>query len=491
MIALVVILWILFNLLLFIFVIHEFVLLGFAVFKKKEKTEAPALPQPLPKVAIQLPVYNEKFVIQRLLETAVKIDYPTDLLEIQVLDDSTDETTSIIEDFIANQPEDTPQISHIRREDRSGFKAGALAHGMQASTAEFFAVFDADFIPDQVFLYKTLPYFADDKVGTVQTRWTHINENFSLITRAQSVMLDAHFGIEQKGRSNAGGFINFNGTAGIWRRTCIEEVGGWQADTLTEDLDLSFRAQALNWKINYRFQTESPSELPLTFNAFRNQQFRWSKGAAECLRKNFSLLWRANVPFSSKLIGTFHLLNSSIYMLVLGLMLLAPVIYFLQVNAFADSHWLLKDVVPIIGLVINILLILIFLGGKLICSRNKLRALQWFLPSLFLFFSMTLGISVHMVLGVIAGYRGKKTAFVRTPKFGKNAKRAFQKRNNYGFKSHFNLKIIEGLLMLYGAFWIYEGIREMNALMITYSLIILSGFSIALFFGNSTFKIGK
>lgn len=480
--------WTLLNLLLFIFVAQEFSLLGYAILKKRRNQLPPKEFVPTEKVIVQLPVYNEKYVVERLLKAVSQLNYPNELLEVQILDDSTDETSQIIANFISDQKDF--RFSHIQRPDRRGFKAGALAYGMEISDGKFFAIFDADFIPDPEFLMRTMPYFSSEKTGVVQTRWGHINEDFSIITKAQGVMLDAHFGVEQKGRSNAGGFINFNGTAGVWRRVCIEDAGGWQADTLTEDLDLSFRAQALNWKIEYRFETESPAELPLTFNAFRNQQFRWSKGAAECFRKNVEMLWKAPVKFSSKLIGTFHLLNSSVYILILGLMVLAPFIYFLQTHHLKDAHWLLRDAIPFLGLGINLLLVLIFLGGKLICSDNRLKTLIWFIPSLFFFFSISLGISVHMVLGVLNGYRGRKTEFVRTPKFGKNVTKAFKKKNNYGFKSQFNLKIIEGVLLLYGLFWVILGIKELNVLMISYSLIIITGFSVALFLGNSTLKPG-
>lgn len=217
-------------------------------------------------------------------------------------------------------------------------------------------------------------------------------------------MLDAHFGVEQLGRSASGGFINFNGTAGVWRRACIEDAGGWHADTLTEDLDLSFRAQAKHWKFQFLRHVVSPAELPTSYGAFRNQQFRWSKGAAECFRKNIHMLWKSPVSFHAKIIGTFHLLNSSVYILVLLLTTLAPLVFFLSESGHLKGfEWL-----PILGTSINLMLLIVFLGGKLICAGFKWKTVLWFIPSLFFFFSMSIGIALHMVMGVLEGYRGKK-----------------------------------------------------------------------------------
>jgi cellulose synthase/poly-beta-1,6-N-acetylglucosamine synthase-like glycosyltransferase len=376
-------------------------------------------------------------------------------------------------------------VSHIRRVERTGFKAGALAHGMTKSHAPFIAIFDADFRPAPDFLKQTLPHFKDAKIGVVQTRWGHINAGHSILTRAQTVMLDAHFGVEQIGRSTSGGFINFNGTAGIWRRTCIESAGGWHADTLTEDLDLSFRAQAKKWKIHFLSDVVSPAELPTTFGAFRNQQFRWSKGAAECFRKNIGLLWRAPVSFHSKLIGSFHLLNSSVYLLVLFLTALAPAVFFVNETQPVNPYqW-----VPLIGMSVNIMLILVFLVGKLLCEGFKWRTVFWFLPSLYFFFSMSIGISLHMVMGVVEGYRGKKSPFIRTPKFGVNQKTSLFKKRQYHQNARFNLKPIEFLFFGYGLFWLYIGITQHNAFIITYSFILITGFSLALFFDQNPFRI--
>jgi len=314
-----------------------------------------------------------------------------------------------------------------------------------------------------------------------------MNEYFSPLTLAEGLMLDAHFGIEQKGRSNANGFINFNGTAGIWRRTCIEDAGGWQGDTLTEDLDLSFRAQMKKWKIKYLFHAESPSELPLTFSAYRNQQFRWSKGAAECFRKNGAQLWKTDVSYKTKIIGTLHLLNSSVYLLVLALMALAPLIYFLSYQP-NQEYPILYQLLPYFGITIHLLLMTVLFTGKIICAKNKLKAALLFIPAVFLFFSVSLGISAHMALAVLSGYRGKKSEFVRTPKFGKTKDGLPKKTRFYQQAAHFNLMLFEILFFSYGVFWLVVGLQNQDLFTLLYSSIIICAFGIALFLPNYTWS---
>jgi cellulose synthase/poly-beta-1,6-N-acetylglucosamine synthase-like glycosyltransferase len=246
----------------------------------------------LPLVTIQLPVYNERYVAERLIDSVAKLRYPLDKLEIQVLDDSTDETVDIIARRVAHFQTQGINIQHIRRPQRTGFKAGALAYGLNLSEAPFVAIFDADFVPDPDFLLKTIPNFADPKVGIVQTRWEHLNEDFSLITQLQAFGLNAHFTVEQSGRYAANLFANFNGTGGVWRRTAIDDAGGWHADTLTEDLDLSYRAQLRGWTFSYREDIGSPAELPVAMDALKSQQYRWMKGAAEVARKMYGTVFR-------------------------------------------------------------------------------------------------------------------------------------------------------------------------------------------------------
>ncbi|MGB3468155.1 MAG: cellulose synthase family protein, partial [Cyclobacteriaceae bacterium] len=286
-----------------------------------------------PFVTVQLPVYNELYVIERLIEAIAKFDYPADKFEIQVLDDSTDETVEKIAKKVAEVRDRGINITQVRRTKRTGFKAGALKYGTTLAKGEFIAIFDADFIPEKDFLQKTIPYFANEKTGMVQTRWGHLNKDYSLITQMQAFGLDAHFTVEQSGRNIADSFMNFNGTAGVWRKQCIEEAGGWQSDTLTEDLDLSYRAQLKGWKFKYLEDVISPAELPILMPAVKSQQYRWNKGAAETARKNIVNVLAAKISFRKKLHAFFHLLNSSVFVfLLIAATLSIPMLYIKEAN---------------------------------------------------------------------------------------------------------------------------------------------------------------
>ncbi|WP_070137021.1 cellulose synthase family protein [Crocinitomix algicola] len=479
------IIWFLLNLVLLFFVIHEFLLVIKVFTARKVSTPQKTQHKEKPTVTIQLPVYNEKYVIERLLESAISINYPTNKLQIQLLDDSTDETTEIIQNFIKKRKFNC-ELEHIRRPDRTGFKAGALSYGLNTAKGEFIAIFDADFIIQQNFLLETIPHFSNDKIGVVQTKWQHINEDYSLLTRAQAIMLNTHFSIEQLGRSASNAFINFNGTAGVWRKKCIEDAGGWQADTLTEDLDLSYRAQIKKWRFVYKFEVGSPAELPVTFEAFRTQQFRWSKGAAECVNKNISLLWKSTSSLKQKILGTFHLFNSSIYLLLIPLILFSPVIYYLQQNNLLSLAY--NRELAIIGFITSSLLIAIFFIGNLVGQKNKLKRMLWFTPSLFVFFAMTSGISLFMIKGVIQGYFNKKSPFVRTPKFGDSDELKNKIKKGYDFKKEDRLKVFESVLMCYGLFILTFAFFEKNIVMGVYGAIITLGFALAVLFSKQTFR---
>ena len=275
-------------------------------------------PDEIPLVTIQLPVYNEMYVMDRLLDNIALLDYPKDKLEIQVLDDSTDETVKTTFDHIEKLKQTGLDIKQITRIDRTGFKAGALKEGLKIAKGEFIAIFDSDFLPTSDWLKRTIPYFKNEEIGVVQTRWGHINRDYSILTKIQAFALDAHFTLEQVGRNSKGHFINFNGTAGVWRKTCIIDAGNWEGDTLTEDLDLSYRAQLKNWKFKYLENVETPAELPVIISAARSQQFRWNKGGAENFKK---MLWRVlkndNISTKTKIHGILHLLNSTMFLNVL------------------------------------------------------------------------------------------------------------------------------------------------------------------------------
>ncbi|HXT28204.1 MAG TPA: cellulose synthase family protein, partial [Vicinamibacterales bacterium] len=287
--------------------------------KNRDKAADTALPPPLavlPRVTIQLPIYNEMYVADRLIDTVCEMDYPRELLDIQVLDDSTDETTDIAELAVRRHAARGFDISYLHRVDRTGYKAGALEAGLKAAKGTFIAIFDADFIPPKDFLRQTLPHFTDAKIGMVQARWGHINQDYSLLTKIQAILLDAHFVLEHGGRNRSGAFFNFNGTAGVWRREAISSAGGWQHDTLTEDLDLSYRAQLAGWKFKFLPHVVSPAEVPVEMNSFKSQQHRWAKGSIQTCMKLLPRILRSNQPLSVKAEAFFHLTANFNYLLM-------------------------------------------------------------------------------------------------------------------------------------------------------------------------------
>jgi cellulose synthase/poly-beta-1,6-N-acetylglucosamine synthase-like glycosyltransferase len=294
----------------------------------KNKDRVPGPPPPmtdLPVVTIQLPIFNEMYVADRLIDAVCEIDYPKDKLEIQVLDDSTDETRDIASDAVRRQAREGFNIVYLHRTDRTGYKAGALAAALKVARGEFVAIFDADFVPTSDFLMKTVGYFQDPKVALVQARWGHINQNYSLLTKIQAILLDGHFVLEHGGRNRAGCFFNFNGTAGVWRRTAIDDAGGWQHDTLTEDLDLSYRAQLRGWRFLFLPDLVTPAEVPVEMNAFKSQQHRWAKGSIQTCRKVLPAILASDLPRKVKIEAFFHLTANFNYLLMCVLsVLMAP-----------------------------------------------------------------------------------------------------------------------------------------------------------------------
>jgi cellulose synthase/poly-beta-1,6-N-acetylglucosamine synthase-like glycosyltransferase len=405
----------------------------------------------IPFVTVQLPIYNERYVIERLIEAVIAFDYPKNRLEIQVLDDSTDETVEIIAQKVAYYQSQGFLIQHIRRGNRKGFKAGALAYGLTLAKGEFIAIFDADFVPTPDFLQKTLPHFTTEQIGVVQTRWGHLNETYSLITQLQAFGLDGHFVVEQGGRNAGGHFINFNGTAGVWRKGCITDAGGWASDTLTEDLDLSYRAQMRGWQFIYLENVESPAELPATMPALKSQQYRWMKGAAECARKNLANVFKTpTIKLSTKIHAAFHLLNSGVFVAVLLMALLSVPTLFIT-HQFPQYNYLL-GIFRIFQLSVLMLLGFYWTAHH---RRKSLVQLIWQLP---LFLTVIMGLSLHNSVAVIEGYLGKKTPFVRTPKWGIVKHQDGWQRKKYLVKSLNPLTIIELFLVLYFSFGVGLGI---------------------------------
>ena len=400
----------------------------------------------VPFVTIQLPIFNEQFVVERLIDNVMQMNYPIDKMEVQVLDDSTDETVAISKRKVDEYQSKGYNISLITRSDRKGYKAGALQNGLHTAKGEYVAIFDADFLPEQNFLQKTLPFFADEQVGVVQTRWDHINKKYSMLTKAQAFQLDVHFSVEQQGRNNAGYFINFNGTAGIWRRTCIDDAGGWQSDTLTEDLDLSYRAQLNGWKFKYLENVESPAELPAEMNGLKSQQFRWTKGGAEVARKLLPMVWKSDISFPQKVHATTHLMSSSIFLAVLICAVLSvPMI--LVIGSGIDYSILNYSIIFLISI---LSIVFIYLASTFAREGISLRSFFYFLWMLPTFLSLSMGMSLHNSIAVMEGLVGKKSAFIRTPKFNLKTKGDQWNDKRVYIKSNISaLTITEGLLALY------------------------------------------
>ncbi len=359
-----------------------------------------------PNVTVQLPVYNERHVVERLIDAVINLDWPAHRLEIQVLDDSTDDTQQIVAATLKrHQARGTKiRLEHIHRADRQGFKAGALQQGLASASGEFVAIFDADFLPPPDFLQKTIPLFSDSKVGCVQTRWGHVNPETSHLTRAQALGIDGHFVVEQNARHMVGAFLNFNGTAGVWRHDCMVDAGGWQGDTLTEDLDLSYRAQLRNWRMVYQPDMVVPAELPVQISGFKRQQFRWAKGSIQTAIKLLGKLWQAPQPLWLKLMGTLHLTNYSVHpMMLLNLILTLPM-------TMSDSPFLLLTPLFTITAI-----------GPPLLYWTAMRH-QPFSPlvktgRLALLIALGTGLSLNNTKAVSEAIFGINSEFKRTPKF--------------------------------------------------------------------------
>jgi len=454
------------------------------LYLRNRKTKKEQLPKLLdkewPLVTIQLPLYNELYVTKRLIENIALIDYPQDKLEIQVLDDSTDKTTDIVRKTIADLGIRGNHIKLVRRPRREGYKAGALKYGMRKMTGEFVAIFDADFLPKPDFLRVTIPYLVRNaQLGVVQTRWGHINKDYNLLTKCQAFGLDAHFIVEQSGRNFGGHFINFNGTGGVWRKKCIEDAGHWQADTLTEDLDLSYRAQLKGWKFKYLEDITAPAELPITMNALKSQQFRWTKGAAENTIKNLSRVLKSNLPLSTKTHSFFHLMNSAIFLCILICSFLSVPILLIKVNHIEFN--LLFKLASVF--IISLMFLMIFYGVSYFKDRKfTVLKLFRFLGAFPIFLAMSMGLGIHNTIAVIEGLIGKKSPFVRTPKFniseeGKNWTQNIYRITNIGLVTY-----LEGLSALYFLFGVLLSIHLKDYTMIYLETILFFGYSGVFFY---------
>ncbi len=454
---------------LFAFGLHGLVMIYYYHKTSKIIHSAPPIVSDFPLVTIQLPVFNEVYVIERLVRAVCEIDYPKEKLEIQLLDDSTDETVEVSRRLVKEFVDAGFDITHIHRIDRSGYKAGALKAGLEKAKGEFVAIFDADFVPNTDFLQKTIPHFQSTEVGMVQTRWEHLNEEYSFLTRAQALALDGHFVIEQQVRNKAGFFINFNGTAGIWRKSCIVDAGNWHADTLAEDLDLSYRAQLRGWRFVFLNDVTSPAELPADINALKTQQFRWTKGAVETAKKLLPNVWKSKLSLKVKLECTVHLTSNIVFpfILLVAMLNIPLVIIKNEVGGF-DKYFTLMS----IFVLASISTFLFYLYAQRAIHLDWRRRLMLF-P---VFMAGSMGFAVNNTKAVFEALFGKKSEFKRTPKY-----RIVESGDSWQKKKYVQRKIggaviIELLFTLYFIFGIITSIYYLEISAIPFQLMFLAGF---------------
>lgn len=415
-----------------IFGVHRLVLV-YLYWKNRKRDPKPVGtygPDELPTVTVQLPMFNEQNVAVRLIESCAKIDYPREKLQIQVLDDSTDETVEIARAKVEELRAAGVNIDYVHRTDRTGYKAGALENGLKTATGELVLIFDADFKPDPQILRRTVDYFKDPQVGVVQARWGHINQDYSLLTRIEALMLDGHFVIEQEARSRTGRFFNFNGTAGIWRRAAISDSGGWEHDTLTEDMDLSYRAQLKGWKFIYLRDVVAPAEIPVEMNAFKSQQHRWAKGSVQVMRKMLPVVLKSKLPLPVKLEAVFHLTNNFAYLLMVPLaILLLPCL-------LVRPHGSLREVLLVdlpLFLATTVSLGVFYISAYCGSGRGGVVSGLCKVP---LLMSLGIGLTLNQARAVVEGLIGLDSEFVRTPKHGVEAKtECWMKRKYRGVKT--------------------------------------------------------
>ena len=423
-----------------------------------------------PKVTIQLPIFNERYVIERLVDCVAQFDYPRELLEIQVLDDSTDETREVARNCVERHQQLGLPITYIHRENREGFKAGALQHGMQVASGELIAIFDADFLPPADFLRRTVPYFAEPKLGMVQTRWSYINRHFSALTEIEAILLDGHFVIEHTSRYRRGNFFNFNGTAGVWRRTAIEDAGGWEHDTLTEDTDLSYRAQLRGWQFLYLPEIECPSELPVEMNGFKSQQARWAKGLMQTAIKILPRVLRSKEPAYVKSEAVFHLTANISYplMVFLSIILLPAMI----VRFYQGWVQVLAIDLPLFVASTCSISSFYLAAQRVLYPKTWKRAI----PYLPFVMAVGIGLSIRNAMGVLEAIFGVKTEFVRTPKYKIEAERhGTWLRKNYR-KSAGWMPFAEVFLGIYFAAAVAYAIQNENYATIPFLLLFVWGY---------------
>ncbi len=451
--------------------IHRYILVWMYYRNRRYKvTEPPSRFTELPRVTVQLPIFNEQFVIDRLVDAVCKLDYPRQSLDIQVLDDSTDETIAVASAVVERYAQLGHPISYHHRDNREGFKAGALQEGLRTAKGEFVAIFDADFVPSPDWLRKVIHHFTEPEIGMVQTRWTHLNRNYSFLTEVEAILLDGHFVLEHGGRSRSHVFFNFNGTAGMWRRRAIEDAGGWQHDTLTEDTDLSYRAQLKGWEFCYLQDVECPAELPIEMTAFKTQQARWAKGLIQTAKKILPTVMKSGVSWRVKAEAWYHLTANISYplMIVLSTLLLpAMIIRFYQ----GWFQMLYIDVPLFLASTFSI-------SSFYLVSQKELFPRTWPRVFLFLPFLMALGIGLTLTntRAVLEAIFGKQSAFARTPKYrvagkGERSKAAAKYRKRLGL-----IPWLELLIGGYFALTVYYAMDNENYITVPFLILFVLGY---------------
>ncbi len=455
---------------LFTFGSHGLIMVYYYLKHRHKRDDFSGVLDGYPMVTLQLPIYNEMYVIERLIKAACEIDYPIDRLEFQVLDDSTDETVEIVDKIVKEYKLLGFDICHIHRDDRTGYKAGALKEGLKTAKGEFVGIFDADFIPRKNFLKIVLPFFNDPKIGMVQTRWEHLNRSYSLITQIQALALDGHFVIEQQVRNKANFFINFNGTSGVWRKECIFDAGNWEADTLTEDLDLSYRAQLKGWKFKYLTDFTTPAEVPSEINSVKTQQFRWTKGSIETAKKMLFRVWKADLPLKHKIISTFHLTNNIVFPFILLACLLNMPIVLIKNTGQYDTYFAFMSV-----------FVLAFIGSFLfyLFSQKDVYA-DWRTRVLLfpVFMAGSMGFAINNTKAVFEALINKKSEFVRTPKYGISGEKDSWKDKKYVHKKIKLSVIFESLLALYSLAAVIVSLATLQISAIPFQLMFTFGFGL-------------
>jgi cellulose synthase/poly-beta-1,6-N-acetylglucosamine synthase-like glycosyltransferase len=453
--------------------IHRYILVyEYYKHKKNKRVEPPSrfADDALPRVTIQLPIFNEQFVVDRLVESVCKIQYPPDKLEIQVLDDSTDETVEVASAVVERYRSLGHNISYHHRTNRHGFKAGALDAGLKSASGELVAIFDADFVPSEDWLLRVVHHFADPKIGMVQTRWTHLNRHYSFLTEVEAILLDGHFVLEHGGRSRSGVFFNFNGTAGMWRRQAIDEAGGWEHDTLTEDTDLSYRAQMKGWKFAYLQDVECPAELPVEMTAFKTQQARWAKGLIQVGLKILPRVLKSpDVPKKVKFEAWYHLTANISYpfMIVLSTLLMPAMI----IRSYQGWFQMLFIDFPLF------MASTFSISSFYLVSQKELFPQKWYRTFLYLPFLMSLGIGLTITntRAVMEALFHKQTAFARTPKYRVVSKAdkplASKYRKRLGL-----VPFIELLIGCYFCWTVYYAISTENYFTVPFLILFVIGY---------------